>query len=135
MKTASAKAKGRRLQQLVRDTLRAIGKQVGLQEGDIESRGMGQSGVDVILSPAAFETFGLAIECKNVEKLNVADTFWKHFNLYEGKALPILVHSRNKSKPLVTLRWEDFSRWVEWKTAKERAARAVSGQREQTIAA
>lgn len=109
MKTSSAKAKGRRLQQAIRDALRDIGKHYGLEPDDIESRGMGQNGVDIILSPAAFRVFNLDIEAKNVEKLNVPATFFEHFKKYaERPALKILVHSKNRSEPLVTFRWEDF---------------------------
>jgi hypothetical protein len=107
--TASCKAKGRRLQQLVRDRLRNIGKKHGLEDGDVESTGMGQSGVDVLLSPAAYKIFPFDIECKNVEALNVVGVFQKHLNLYGNRATTkLLVHARNRTEPMVTLRLEDF---------------------------
>ncbi len=109
MKTSSAKAKGRRLQQRVRDDLRVLGEQFSLQDGDIESRGMGQSGVDIILSPAAQNLFNLDIEAKNVEKLNVPTVFLEHFEKYKDRpSLKLLVHARNRTGALVTLRWGDF---------------------------
>jgi hypothetical protein len=110
VKTSSAKAKGRRLQQYVRDSLRAIGLKYGLIDGDCESRGMGQNGVDIILSPAAIKVFPFAVECKNVETLNVTSTFLEHFDKYKDESsLKLLIHSRNKMKePLVTMRWSDF---------------------------
>lgn len=128
MKTSSCKAKGRRLQQLVAKILLGIGADHGLVADDIVSRGMGQNGVDVILSPAAKVIFPLAIECKNVEKLNVTTTFVQHFTKYkEERQLKLLVHSRNRldatTGPLVTIRLEDFARIVrvlvgreEWKS-------------------
>lgn len=121
MLTSSAKAKGRRLQQLVRDSLRSLGKAFGLVDGDgdIESRGMGQSGCDLILSPAAEKVFPFDIECKNRESLNVTSTFWKHYKKYQDRpTLKLLVHSRNHSEPLVTIRWEDFVQMLK----KENAA-------------
>lgn len=114
MKTSSAKAKGRRLQQQVRDLLRTIGKPRGLVAEDIESRGMGQNGVDLILSPAAKKVFNLSIECKNVEKLNVITTFKEHYDKYaEDSSLKLLIHSKNNSATLVTLNLLDFLELLE----------------------
>jgi hypothetical protein len=109
LKTSSAKAKGRRCQDLVRDALRSLGITRGLVAEDIESRGMGQNGVDVILSPAAMRVFPLDVECKNVESLNVTTTFWKHFNGYKDRVTSkILVHMKNHHKPLVTLLFSEY---------------------------
>lgn len=70
---------------------------------------MGANGLDIILSPAARRVFNLAIEAKNVEKLNVVAVFLEHFNKYkDSPALKLLVHSRNRTEPMVTLRWKDF---------------------------
>jgi hypothetical protein len=113
MKTSSAKAKGRRLQQRVRDDLRVIAG-ARLDPTDIESTPMGVNGVDVILSKAARDLFGpLAIECKNVEILNAVGVFQKHYEKYaaQGK-LPLMVHSRNHIEPRVTLLWTDFVRYL-----------------------
>jgi hypothetical protein len=68
MKTASAKAKSRRLQTWVAKkigelTLLPVGK-----DCDIESRPMGQSGADIRLSEKARELFPFTTECKNTEK-------------------------------------------------------------------
>lgn len=109
MKPSSAKAKGRALQQLIRDDLRKMGEPHGLVDEDIESRGMGQNGVDVILSPAAQKIFPLDVEAKNQESLNVVTIFWGHFKKYAQRlTLKILVHKKNHTTPLVTLRWADF---------------------------
>ena len=108
MLTSSCKAKGRALQQTFRDCLRNIGRGHGLEDDDIKSTGMGQSGVDVTLSPAALKVFGhLAVECKNVEALNVVKVFWDHAAKYPG-SYPLLVHKRNKTMPLVTMQLVDF---------------------------
>lgn len=109
MKTSSAKAKGRRLQQRVRDDLRAVAG-TRLDPTDIESTPMGCNGVDVILTKAARDLFGpLAIECKNVEKLNAVRVFQEHLERYapQGK-IALMVHSRNHVEPRITLLWTDF---------------------------
>lgn len=109
MTPQSAKQKGRHLQQRLRNDLREIGKNYSLQDDDVESRGMGQNGEDIILTPAAREIFDLIIEAKNVESLNVTSTFIKHYEKYKNKSgLVLLAHKRNRTEPLVTLRWEDF---------------------------
>ena len=65
MKTQSAKAKGRKLQQWVRDQ---IIEQLEVHPEDIESRSMGAGGEDLIMARAARQKFPFSIECKNVEK-------------------------------------------------------------------
>lgn len=109
MKTSSAKAKGRRLQQRVRDDMRAIAG-TRLDPSDIESTTMGLSGVDIVLTKAAKDIFGpLAFECKNVELLNAVGVFQKHYDKYAAKGMvPIMVHSRNHIEPRVTMLWADF---------------------------
>jgi len=111
MKTSSAKAKGRRLQQRVRDDMRAIAG-TRLDPTDIESTTMGLSGVDIVLTKAAKDLFGpLAFECKNVELLNAVGVFQQHYDKYAAKGMvPIMVHSRNHIEPRVTMLWADFVR-------------------------
>jgi hypothetical protein len=109
MKTSSAKAKGRRLQSRIAADLQAIGEPRGLEEGDVKPVSMGVSGVDILLTPAAKRLFDLLIECKNHEKLNVVGVFMDHAEKYiSHNGLPLLVHSRNRSEDLVTMRWADF---------------------------
>ena len=70
---------------------------------------MGASGVDVQLSPAAKRVIGdLCIECKNVENLNVTGVFLQHRGKYPNAVLPMLVHKRNNTVPLVTMTLDDF---------------------------
>ena len=68
MKTQSAKAKGRKLQQWMRTLLI---EKLEIHPEDIESRSMGAGGEDLIMARAAREKFPLSIECKNQEKVNV----------------------------------------------------------------
>jgi hypothetical protein len=112
----SCKAKGRRFQQQICADLLAIGQRFGLEPDDIQSRSMGANGVDVILSPAARRLLGLLIEAKNVEALNVVGVFQKHLKAYETTpGLKLLVHTRNRTEPMVTLRWQDFLSLLEEK--------------------
>ena len=99
MKTQSAKAKGRKLQQWVRDQ---IIEQLEVHPEDIESRSMGAGGEDLIMSRAARERFPFSVECKNVEKLNVWDAYEQaksNSNDYE----PIVIMKKNQKKPLVVV--------------------------------
>ena len=97
MKTSSAKAKGRRLQQWVRDLLI---EKLEVHPEDIESRSMGAGGEDLIMSRSAREKFPYSIECKNQESLNI----WKSYEQAQqnsGNYEPIVVIKRNNVKPLV----------------------------------
>jgi hypothetical protein len=99
MKTSSAKQKGRKLQQWMRDLLI---KKLDVHPEDIESRSMGSQGEDLIMARAAREKFPLSIECKNQESVNV----WKSYEQAaenSGEYEPVVVIKRNKSKPLVVI--------------------------------
>lgn len=106
MRPSSAKAKGRRLQDEIRR--RVLSTFRNLEEADVKTAIMGESGEDIHLSPAARKVFPFSIEAKNVERLNI----WKAFeqcveNAPEG-ATPLVVHSRNRSEVLATLRFDDL---------------------------
>ena len=97
MRTQSKKAKGRRLQQWVRDLLI---EKLEVHPEDIESRSMGAGGEDLIMSRSAREKFQYSIECKNQESLNI----WKSYEQAQqnsGNYEPIVVIKRNNVKPLV----------------------------------
>jgi hypothetical protein len=109
MKTSSCKAKGRRLQDHIRDSLRKIATEFGLDPTDIKSTIMGISGPDIVFSSAAAKIFNLNVEAKNVEKLSVMSVFYRHYEKYAAQpTLKILVHKQNHTQPLITLRFEDF---------------------------
>ena len=106
MKTQSAKAKGRRLQQWFRDLLI---EKLDVHPEDIESRSMGAGGEDLIMARAAREKFPYSIECKNQESVNL----WKSYEQAKensGDYEPIVVLKRNKSKPLVLVDADYFVR-------------------------
>ena len=106
MKTSSAKQKGRKFQQWVRDQLI---EQLDVHPEDIESRSMGSQGEDLIMARAAREKFPYSIECKNQESLNI----WKAYEQAtenSGNYEPIVFIKRNNQKPLVVVDAEYFVR-------------------------
>ena len=99
MNPSSAKAKGRRLQQWVRDKLIEA---LDIHPEDIESRSMGAGGEDLIMARAARLKFPHSIECKNVEKLNIWDAY-EQAAANSGDYEPIVVMKKNGKKPLVVV--------------------------------
>lgn len=99
MKPQSAKAKGRLLQQWVRDKLIEL---LGVHPEDIESRSMGAGGEDLIMARAARKSFPMSIECKNVEKLNIWDAY-EQASANCGDYQPIVVMKKNGKKPLIVV--------------------------------
>jgi len=105
MRTQSAKGKGRRLQQMVRDLI--LETFTDLEMDDVRSTSMGCGGEDLQLSPAARRKFPYSVECKNVEKLNV----WAAYEQAEansGDHEPLLIMKKNRKKPLVVMDLESF---------------------------
>jgi len=114
MKTRSAKNKGKRLQNSVRDIL--LETFTELEPDDIKSTTMGESGEDIQLSPAARKLIPYAFECKNVEKLNI----WSALEQAEAnseKGKPVLVFKRNRSKTYAVLEIKDFIELIKNKTS------------------
>ena len=95
MKTKSAKAKGRKLQNLVVEKLRKAYPE--LEDDDIKAQIMGVSGEDIVFSPLAKRLIGLSFECKNQERLNLWDSLTQAKDNCEERT-PILVFKRNRSE-------------------------------------
>ena len=104
MKTSSAKAKGRRLQQKF---MQLLIEKLDIDPEDIESRSMGAGGEDLIMSKAARSKFPFSVECKNQEKLNVWDAY-KQASENSKNYEPIVVMKKNNHKTLVVLDAEKF---------------------------
>ena len=103
MKPRSAKNKGKRLQNKVRDLI--LEKFNQLEPDDVRSVTMGESGEDILLSPAARKLFPFSTECKNQEKINI----WSSLEQAEtnsGKHIPIVIFKRSRSKTYVALEFE-----------------------------
>ena len=106
MSARSAKAKGRRLQNLVRDKLRVAFPK--LHEDDIQSQTMGMGGEDIVRSPAAREVIPYSFECKNVERLQI----WKAIEQCESNNHyydnPAIVFKKNRKDPYVAIPLDTF---------------------------
>jgi len=96
----SAKAKGRRLQQFVRDCL--LKAATKLEPDDIRSTSMGVSGEDIQLSPAARKVYPYSIECKNVEKLNIWEAIRQSKYNANGHT-PLVIFKKNGHEPYAAI--------------------------------
>lgn len=106
MRPQSAKAKGRKLQQMVRDTILKIWP--SLKPDDVRSTSMGAGGEDIQLSPAARSLVPLSIECKNLANMVL-------FRWYDQAVInapkgtePVVVAKANHRKPVVIIDAEYF---------------------------
>ena len=107
MKSRSAKNKGKRLQNNVRDLLLETFNQ--LEPDDIKSAIMGESGEDIKLSPAARKLIPYSFECKNQEALNI----WSSLEQAEtnaGDHDPVLIFKRNRTKTYAVI---DIKKFIE----------------------
>ena len=106
MKTSSAKAKGRKLQQWVRDFL--LEEYSSLDSDDIKSISMGAGGEDILLSPAARRLIPLSIECKNRKKLSLYGWYDQAVANAPKRTEPVVVVKANRRKPMVIVDAEYF---------------------------
>ena len=113
MKARSAKNKGRKLQNLVRDRLRSVFTET-LETNDIESQVMGMSGEDIVLSPAAKKVIRYSFECKNQERLNLWSSLEQAESNCEDRN-PGLVFKRNRSKIYVAIEFDHFIELIDEK--------------------
>ena len=104
---AARKAKGRKLQQHVRDIFREVFKDK-LEPEDIESRQMGGQGTDVILTPSAKRLIPFDIECKSQEKLNLTDALGQMIDNTAKDRIGLLVFKRNHDRTYCALELSDF---------------------------
>jgi len=118
LKPQSAKAKGRKLQQWVRDLI--LHHHPSLEQDDVRSTGMGQGGEDIQLSPAARSLVPLSIECKS----RASYAFYKDLdqaviNAPKGSE-PILVAKANHRNPVVIVDAEYFFKHYQPRKVKSR---------------
>jgi len=107
----ASKAKGRRLQNYVRDMLRDVYTQ--LEPDDIKSQTMGMTGEDIVRSPAAKKACAFSFECKNVERLQI----WRAIEQCEDNnpdgSSPAIVFKKNGKQPYVALPFTTFCDMLE----------------------
>jgi hypothetical protein len=103
MKPRSAKNKGKRLQNKVRDLI--LEKFNQLEPDDVRSITMGDSGEDILLSPAARKLFPFSVECKNQESLNIWSAIEQAEN-NSGNHIPLVIFKRNRTKTYAVLEFD-----------------------------
>ena len=101
MSPRSRKAKGRRLQDWVKEQL--YKRFPLLQDGDIRGAIMGETGADVKFSPEAAKHIPLKIECKYQEIYKGIYNTYEQASNHEGSGQPIIFIKMNRKKPLVIL--------------------------------
>ena len=121
MKPRSAKNKGRRLQNFVRDMLRDV--YFDLDPDDLQSQTMGMPGEDIVRSPAAKKVCRFSFECKNVERL----TIWKAIDQCEVNAtsnsLPAVVFKKNGREPYIAIQLNVFCDMLQKEYENEKHAK------------
>ena len=108
MNPKSVKAKGRVLQNLVRDKLHKLFPKL---TEDIQSQTMGMKGMDIVLTPMARKKIPYAFECKNVERFDL----WKTWDQAADNAEdldPVVVVKKNKRQPKVIVDLELFLKLI-----------------------
>ena len=112
----ASKAKGRRLQNYVRDMLRDVYHQ--LHEDDIYSQTMGMTGEDIVRSPAAKEVCAFSFECKNVERLQI----WRAIDQCESNrpdcSSPAIVFKKNGKQPCVAIPFTTFCDMLQYENER-----------------
>lgn len=112
MKPASAKAKGRLLQQKVRDR---ILKQYPHLELDVDVRSaiMGETGEDIKLSGRARDVFPYSVECKSLKAIAVYNYYDQCVNNTPKGCQPLVVMKQDRRKPLAVVDFEHFMELVD----------------------
>lgn len=104
----SAKAKGRKFQQLIASYILRVFGDI-LQTDDVRSCSMGANGEDILLSPAARQLYPYSNECKHQER-----GFTPLYDAFEqasknSKGLEPVVHLRmNRKEPLTVVSTKHF---------------------------
>jgi len=106
MKPQSCKAKGRRLQQIVRDKL--LLRWPKLTCDDIRSTSMGAGGEDIQLSSQAREFIPFSFECKNQERIDVWGAVKQCRQNAPPNSTPIVVIKRNTETPHAVVPLDTF---------------------------
>lgn len=101
----SAKAKGRRVQQYVRDKILEIFPR--LKVDDVQSTSMGVTGEDVKLSTSARRLFRYKVECKAAKKMSIY-AMYEQATRHKGNHQPLLVVKADRKNPLAIVEADHF---------------------------
>lgn len=104
MRPASAKAKGRKGQQLVRDLILELFP--SLEPDDVRSTAMGSPGEDLLLSPAARKLVPYQIESKNKARSQI-HTYYDQAKTH-GDYEPLVVVKMDRSESLAIVEARHF---------------------------
>lgn len=102
----SRKSKGAAFQKQIREKL--LERFDHLEPDDIKSAVMGESGMDIQLSPAAQRAFPWAIEAKAQEKVSLRAWWEQAVANGTDKLKPLLITKQSRKEPLVVMRLDDF---------------------------
>jgi hypothetical protein len=106
MRTSSRKAKGRRCAQ---EAAMIIASELHLPPEDVRVTSSGSTGEDILLSSRARAIFNFAIECKNVEKLNIWNAIHQaRTHVANPTQIPMVVFRKNNEELQVSLPFETF---------------------------
>lgn len=101
----SRKSKGAKFQNEIRQKL--LETFTSLEEDDIKTAVMGESGEDIKLSPAARKLIPFSIEAKAQEKVSLR-AWWEQAKVNAGKHIPLLITKQSRKEPLVIMTLDDF---------------------------
>ena len=108
MKTKSCKAKGRRLQNHIAETIRNVFK---LSKNDVKGTTMGDTGMDIQLSDKARSKFPYGVEAKSHKAMAIYKHWEQACANTEGLE-PLLVVKANNKKPLAVIDLNHFIKLV-----------------------
>jgi len=101
IKTSSAKAKGRKLQQWTVNKILARCPQ--LEPDDCKSNPMGAHGEDCLMSPAARSLLGITVECKARKSLAVY-SYYSQASANAPKGMePVVIIKADRKEPLAVV--------------------------------
>ena len=106
IKVSSAKAKGRRLQQWVRNYLHSNLK--GIEKDDVTSTPGGVNGPDIGLSPLARKLFPWTVECKSRSSFSIYEALEQAEKNLIKNTKPIAILKGDRKQPLALLYAEDL---------------------------
>lgn len=119
MKIQSAKAKGRRCAEEVKKTI--LLHLPTLTEDDILVTSSSVIGKDLSLSNAALLALPVVIECKNVEKISIWESYeqaTQHAKSSHRPLTPLLCFKRNRSEVMACLKLDDLLSLIQYAKAQ-----------------